>query len=140
MNLRWLFVLAVLVIAPALFPHIAYGQTNNPSSVEFESPDHNVAEVNGYELDILVCSNPPTCTNQSFIQTIQIAKSNVTQIGTNPATNAPIYSASLNLQPIKFGSYVGVMRTVAGAVKSVNSDASSVFVRVPGPPSKPAFK
>lgn len=46
-------------------------------------------------------------------------------------------SVKVNVQPIAFDTYRFVMRAVAGPVKSVQSEPSDDFERVPGPPSKP---
>lgn len=130
---RFLLTACLLII---LFPSFAKAQAvTNPSAVEFTSADHTDPAVTGYELDLKVCTSPTACT--SVIQTINISKANVTSVtGTNPQ----VYRAAINVQPITFGSYVGVMRTVAGTIKSADSTPSDPFNRVPGPPSKPVFK
>jgi len=131
---RFGFLLALLCLIA--IPRTLYGQTvTNPSAVEFNSPDHTSTDVTGYELDLKVCTAPGVCG--TVIQTITIPKSSVTVVtGTSPV----VYHASINVQPITFGSYVGVMRTVAGTVKSADSVPSDPFNRAPGPPSKPTFK
>lgn len=126
----------IVITFSLLFVGKTLAQTaNNPTAVEFQSPDHSDPAVTGYELDLKACTSPTTCTN--VIQTITISKANVTLVtGTNPQ----VYRATINVQPITFGSYVGVMRTVAGTIKSSDSAPSDTFNRVPGAPSKPAFK
>jgi hypothetical protein len=56
----------------------------------------------------------------------------------DPATK--LVRASLNVQPIAFGSYYATLVAVAGTVKSDPSPASNIFERVPGAPSKPTIK
>lgn len=134
-RLRPAFLFIITATTLLLINSTAAAAQTNPGTVEFTSADHAAVEVTGYELDIRFCSTPTTCT--SVIQTITIAKSAVTPIA---STNPQQYRASINVQPITFGSYAGVMRTVAGAIKSADSVPSDIFVRAPGPPSKPVFK
>lgn len=126
------FILTAAAIV--LFAAIVSAQTvTNPTIVEFESPDH--ALIDSYELDLKLCVTGNICTN--VLQTLTISKASVTPItGTNPQQ----YRATINVQPISFGTYAGAMRAVAGAVKSTNSPDSNTFVRAPGSPSKPTFK
>lgn len=96
----------------------------NPTAIEFSSPDH--AQLSGYEVDIRLDSD------DSLVQTLNIAPPDPLPSGTIRLT--------LNVQPVKFGSYHFVVRAIAGGLESDNSPASDRWDRVPGPPSKPVVK
>lgn len=115
------------VIGLLLTANYSYSQTvNNPTAVEFTSPDHNVAETTGYEIDIVQGS--------TVVQTLTVAKANTTVL-----SNGDIH-VNVSVQPIKFGTYTVVVRTIAGSLKSSNSLASDPWNRVPGAPGKPIVK
>ncbi len=95
----------------------------NPSEVSFVCPDH--AQDSGHEVDIINAGGV-------VIQTIQG--------GDPPADANGIVTIPLNLQPVAFGAYTIRVRATASLVKSTDSDASNIWERVPGAPSKPVVK
>jgi hypothetical protein len=96
----------------------------NPRAVLFDSPDHNLPELTGYEVDILSPAG-------AVVQTISVAKAATTLVGTDVRVD-------INVQPVTFGTYTVVVRAVAsGGVKSPNSLPSDAWERSPGPPGKP---
>lgn len=104
----------------------AQALVKNPTAITFTSVDHTHAEVTGYEVDIVRAG--------VVVQTLNVAKSATTVL-----PNGDIRVA-VNVQPISFGTYTFVARTVAGAVKSVNSTPSDTWERAPGAPSKPGVQ
>lgn len=117
----------VLVLAALLVPASAFAQstpTKNPTTVQFVvSTDH--AQVTSYELDLVRASD------DAVVQTLSLGKP------TPDATSTA--QVTINVQPIAFGTYYGVMRAVAGTAKSTNSAPSNQFERAPGAPSKVVF-
>lgn len=118
---------------------ISSAQTvQNPRAVEFDTADHDA--FTGYKVDIVAL---PSTT---VIQTIAIDKASaqscaVVTCESASAEGLPRYRAALNLQPIAFGSYYGVIRGVMpDGTETPNSDASGSFVRAPGRPSALTFK
>ena len=106
-----------------------FGQTpRNPTAIAFTSVDHDLAAVTGYEVDIVRSSDNVT------VQTLNVAKSTTTKLPTGEIR------VTLNVQPIAFGQYRVVVRTVAGTLESDNSLPSDMWERVPGAPSKPAVQ
>lgn len=126
--------LCLVCVVGLLVPSLAQAQNpKNPTIIEFSSIDHASGAVTGYEADI----QTPT---GGVVQTLTIAKSAVSVVSGTLGDPAAVYRVSINVQPITFGSYITVMRTVAGAAKSDNSLPSNPWDRVPGPPGKPAVK
>lgn len=118
-----LMVLLVLFGAAA-----AQAQTppvKNPRGVQFTSVDHNNASTTGYELDIKAEATG------TVIQTLAVTKANTIVL-----PNGDI-QINVNVQPIAFGDYRFVARTVAGTIKSADSVPSDVWTRAPGAPGKP---
>lgn len=112
----------------ALLSITAFAQVpaiKNPSAIIFTSADHDNAAVTGYEIDIL------NGTTNALVQTLNIAKTATTKLPTGEIR------VNVNVQPVAFGSYTFVARTIAGAIESVNSVESDLWERVPGAPSKP---
>jgi hypothetical protein len=118
----------VMLAAFAFAAPAAAQNVKNPTLVEFTSVDHDNPELTGYELDILRSDN-------TVLQTLSVPKSSTTK---NASTQ--VVSFTINVQPIAFGTYVGTVRAVAGAIKSDSSTPSNAFDRSPGAPSKPAIK
>lgn len=100
----------------------------NPTQVEFTSADHANAAVTGYELDIVRKSD------NVVIQTLDLGKPASVGTGTD---GHPLVRTTINVQPINFGLYYSLARTVAGVVESSNSLPSNDWERVPGAPSRP---
>ena len=117
-------------VALFLFVGVAQAQVppvKNPTAISFNSVDHNVATVTGYEVDIL--------NGTTVIQTINVPKADTTVLV------GGAIRVTLNVQPITFGTnYRFVVRTVAGTIESVDSTPSDVWERVPGQPSKPVVQ
>ena len=116
----------VAVLAFVLFAGVASAQTvHNPTMVEFTpSPDHAV--ITSYELDLVRASD------NAVIQTLNVGK---------PAVDADgKCRASVNVQPVTFGTYYAKMRSVASGVVGLDSPNSENWVRSPGAPSKPVVK
>lgn len=90
----------------------------NPNIAQWTSPDHNLATA--YEIDII------DTINNSVIQTITISNVPVIPLNTNGEVETKI-----NVQPIKFGTYIAKVRVVFGAVKSEDSPPSNVWERTP---------
>lgn len=118
----------IAILATATFVLAQIPPVKNPTAVSFTSVDHANAAVTGYEVDIVVNS-----TN-AVLQTIAVAKSATTVL-----TNGDI-RIGLNVQPIAFGTYRIVVRTIAGTVRSSDSVSSDPFERSPGAPSKPVVQ
>lgn len=93
----------------------------NPTGIEFDSIDHNLAT--SYEWDI---RTEPGNVN---VQTLTF--SNNPPI---PLVNGKVV-IKINVQPISFGRYRFVGRTVVNSVKSDDSMSSDVWERAPGAPS-----
>jgi hypothetical protein len=95
----------------------------NPRIVEFTCPDHDRDDQ--HELDIRDASG-------KVIQTLLLG---------DPAAVSGVVSATINVQPIAFGTgYTVVVRAVAGTAKSDNSTASNAFDRVPGTPANTVIR
>ena len=108
--------LLAVVAAPFQTP------VKNPTSVTITCPDHN--QDTGHEIDIVSAG--------IVVQTIQ---------GGDPAPNTDgSVTFTMNVQPIKFGSYTTVVRATSGTIKSDNSPASDAWDRSPGAPGKPIVK
>jgi hypothetical protein len=90
----------------------------NPRNIEFTCPDHDRDDQ--HELDIVRASDGET------IQTIQL--------GDPPAGADGIVRATINVQPVAFGTYFGRVRVLAAGVRSENSPDSNQFQRTPGAP------
>lgn len=101
----------------------------NPTAIEFTSVDHGNG-LSGYEIDIV------RVADGSVLQTLTVAAGQVPQAPTTDCP-APCIRVTLNVQPIAFGVYRGVVRAVSGALKSPSSVPSDNFERVPGRPGKP---
>ena len=123
----------VIVLAVLLMPAFASAQSRNPRAVEFGSLDHNLPEVTGYEVDIIRVSDG------AVVQTLQIGKATTTVVGSElcDGVACPSVRASVNVQPVAFGMYRMVARTVAGTIESVDSNPTADWLRAPGPPSAP---
>ena len=104
---------------------VAQTPVKNPTVLTFTSPDHDNTLVTGYELDIV------NSTTLAVVQTLNVPKSSTTKL-----PNGDI-RIGLNVQPVNFGSYKIIARTVTATVKSDNSVPSDTWERAPGPPSKP---
>lgn len=114
---------ARVLLLVLLLPALASAQTapvKNPTKAIFTSPD--AASVTGYEVDII----GPTGT---VVQTLTFP-------ATAPDANGDV-TLTLNVQPVAFGVYTAVVRAVSAGLKSVNSEPSNTWERVPGQPSKP---
>lgn len=118
----------LIVAALLLVASPASAQVINPQAIAFESPDHASPEVTGYEIDIVNGAG-------GLAQTLTIAKSATTVTGTT--AQGPTVQVVVNVQPVKFGAYTFRVRAIAGAVHSLDSDASETWARSPGQPSKP---
>lgn len=122
-TLRFVLIVAALLALPAA-AHAQSTTTKNPTTVQFVvSTDH--ATVTSYELDLVRASD------NAVVQTLNLGKPSP------DATNTA--QVTINVQPIAFGTYYGVMRSVAGSLKSANSAPSNQFERAPGAPSKVVF-
>jgi hypothetical protein len=123
-NLCLNLCLAVVLMLLGATAATAQTAVKNPTLVTFTvSADH--ALVASYELDIVRVSD------NAVVQTLNVGK---------PAPDATgTASVSINVQPIAFGGYYGVMRAVASGFSSPNSAASNAFERTPGSPSRVAF-
>jgi hypothetical protein len=122
------FLLSVIITALiwVLLPSLVSAQTpvKNPTLVIVPAcPDHD--QDTGHEIEIL---------------TPQGSSVQVLQVGDPPREPNGEVRFQVNVQPIKFGQYVVVVRATAGAVKSDNSPPSDAWERVPGAPSKPAVQ
>lgn len=120
----------VLALGLVLAASTAYAQTppvKNPTAIQFTSADHNLTAVTGYEVDIVR-------SDAVVLQTLQVAKTSTTTLP-DGSIRVP-----LNVQPIAFGTYTVVVRTVAGAIKSDSSVPSDPWERVPGRPGKPTVQ
>lgn len=114
-------VLTLWCAVPVWSGQSASSPPRNITAVTFECPDHD--RDTGHEVDIVRVSDGVV------IQTIQ---------GGDPAADANgDVTIKLNVQPVAFGAYRVVVRAMAGALRSVNSEASEVWERVPGAPLKP---
>ena len=104
----------------------------NPGLVVFTpSPDHAV--ITSYKVEIINAAG-------AVLQTLDIGKPApcVTACPTGVAVGEA--SAAINVQPITFGTYTVVMRSVAGGITGPPSPASDAWERAPGAPSKPKVK
>lgn len=102
----------------------AAGPVRNPTGVTFTCPDHALDD--GHEVDIV------DSVTGVVLQTIQ---------GGDPAADAQgIVTVQLNVQPVKFGTYVFIVRAKAGTNMSPNSPPSEVWMRSPGAPGVPVAK
>lgn len=122
------------LVAFLLVSTAAYAQTvRNPTAAEFNSPDHGNPAVTSYEFDI-------STSTGGVVQTITVPKASVVLVSGELGAVGALYRININVQPVAFGTYVSVMRTVAGAIKSEDSSVSNVWERSPGAPSKPVLK
>lgn len=119
-------ILAIVAVLALASSAAAQTTIKNPTAIAFTSADHDNPAVTGYEVDIITTTATPT-----VVQTIAIAKASTTKLATGEI------KVTLNVQPIAFGSYRFVARTVAGTLKSDNSVPSDTWDRAPGAPSKP---
>jgi len=121
---------ALLVCVLALCAVTTSAQTpvKNPTAIWFNSADHDLAAVTGYEVDFL------NATTSAVVQTVSVAKASTTKQADGSIR------VTMNVQPVAFGTYRFVARTVAGAIKSDNSLATEVWERSPGAPSKPTVQ
>lgn len=96
----------------------------NPVGITFTpSPDHAI--LTSYEADILA-------TTGAVVQTLSLGK---------PVPDAQnVISVNLNVQPITFGTYTIVVRSLAGALTGPPSLPTDPWERVPGAPSKPVVR
>lgn len=116
---------ALLVLL--LVPTFAFAQTppvKNPTGLAFTSPDHSNPAVSAYEIDFMRQDN-------TVLQTVTVPKAQTTL---NAAQEVVV---TVNVQPVAFGFYTFVARTIAGTAKSLNSPNSDPWERAPGAPSKP---
>ena len=94
-------------------------EVSNPTGVCFQVPaDH--PNIDNYVLDIIDDQG-------GLVNTIDLGKP-------APDGNGWVYYNQLNVMPQSFGSYTSFVRSVAGGVSSVNSNESSIWDRIPGPP------
>jgi len=118
--------LHTLLLATALFaqtPPPPAPVVKNPTLVTFTCADHD--RDTQHELDIINVDG-------AVVQTLLI--------GDPPADADGVVHATINVQPVAFGSYTVKVRAVAGDLKSDDSVASAVWQRVPGAPSKPSVR
>jgi hypothetical protein len=109
----------------------AQAQIRNPRAVQFACPDHD--QDTGHELDILDSTG-------KVIQTLELGDPAASGTGTLPdGTPAPLVTATINVQPVAFGTYTAVVRAVFGTAKSDPSQPSDPWVRAPGRPDKPTL-
>jgi len=97
----------------------------NPASIQFTSPDH--ALLTDYQIDFVTAAG-------AVIQTLTVPVAQVTVLPTGEILIA------LNVQPVAFGTYTFVVRSVAGPDISENSEPSEPWQRVPGAPSQIVVK
>jgi hypothetical protein len=95
----------------------------NPRNVEFTCSDH--ATDTAHELDIINASG-------AVIQTLQL--------GDPPMGTDNIVRATINVQPIAFGTYTAKVRALVGTSKSEDSLPSNPFERAPGTPGSVIVK
>ena len=118
-----LLALARLLLAPVS----AVAQTEppkNPNTVIFTcSADH--AQHTGHELDI--------------VDQVTAATIATLPLGNGPLNADGDFQASINVQPIIFGFYIGYARAIGDGRSSVRSTPSNAFERAPGSPNKPRF-
>lgn len=130
MKRYWLISLFVLAL-----PAFAQAQTapvQNPGMVIFTpSPDH--ASITSYKLDLVNAQG-------AVIQTLDVGKPAPCTASCPTGVAVGEAFANINVQPIAFGSYTAVMRSVAGSVTGPPSPASDVWERAPGAPSKPKVR
>ena len=93
----------------------------NPSGIAF-TPSSDHANITAYEAEIR------TSPGGAVIQTLNLGKP-------GPNTQGEIVVA-MNAQPIAFGSYVIVVRSIAGTVRGPVSTPTDIWERAPGAPSK----
>jgi hypothetical protein len=92
----------------------------NPRAVIFQCPDH--AKDTGHEIDIINAAGV-------VVQTITAG---------DPAEDAAgDVEIGFNVQPMGFGSYTVKVRATFGAMRSLDSEPSVVWERVPGKPGAP---
>lgn len=88
----------------------------NPRQVAFTCPDHALDDQ--HEMDIVRTSDGVV------IQTLQL--------GDPPMNEQGEVVASINVQPVTFGTYVVRVRVIAGTLRSIDSTDSNQWVRAPG--------
>jgi hypothetical protein len=106
---------AATILALAL---LQTGNVKNPRTIEFVCADH--ATDDQHEVDIVRNSDGVV------IQTVLLG---------DPVAVSGVVTATINVQPVAFGTYFVRVRAVAGALKSEDSVSSNLFDRVPGAPS-----
>lgn len=94
----------------------------NPTSVSFD-PGADYDTIASFRLDILN-------TGGSVVRSIDLGK---------PPLVSGRCSAGVNVRPLEFGTYSGVVVAIAAGVESDPSDPSAPFLRAPGKPGQPAF-
>lgn len=130
MKRYWLIGLFALAFATPAAAQSAPIQ--NPGTVIFTpSPDH--ATITSYKVELVNSSG-------TVIQTLDIGKPAPCTASCPVGVAVGEAFAAINVQPITFGSYTAVMRSVAGAVVGPPSPASDIWERAPGAPSKPKMK
>lgn len=119
------YLMAVLCVFVLMAAPVAAQNVPNPTAYEFEpSADH--AAIDSYELGVY------TAVSDILIATLVIGKPTVDADGK--------CRGSLNVQPIKFGTYVAKVRAKAAEVFSPWSDPSNLWDREPGKPGKIVIK
>ncbi len=117
------FIMAVAFVLAATV-QVQAQTAKNPKWLAFTSVEHNNVEVTGYEVDVVRASD------NVVIATLTYAKD---QTAVNGAGEVMV---EVKVQPVAFGTYYFVARTVAGALKSDNSTPSAIWERSPGSPDK----
>ena len=126
--MRWNLITSLVVLATVLVVATPVAAqvppVKNPTGIAFTpSPDH--AALTSYEADIRSSAG-------TVVQTISLGK---------PAPNASgEIVVTLNVQPIAFGTYTIVVRSLAGSLSGPPSVPSDAWERVPGAPSKPTMR
>jgi len=96
----------------------AQGPPKNPRQIAFFCPDHDRDDQ--HEVDIVRVSDGVV------IQTLLV--------GDPPLTGTEVV-VDVNVAPVAYGQYRFVVRAVAGALRSNDSNPSEVWERTPGRPS-----
>lgn len=104
----------------------------NPSLIVFTpSPDH--ATISSYQVVILDAKD-------AAVQTLDIGKPNPCSASCPAGVAVGEASAAINVQPVAFGRYTVVMKSVGGGITGPASPPSDVWERAPGSPSKPKVR
>src|SRR5262245_11373301 len=108
-------IISIIVALAIAAPSSAQTPVRNPTLLLFEYAEHTADYLTGYEVDVR------NATTGAVIQTIAVAKAD-TKFDQTTTT----VTVTLNLQPVKFGTYTCVVRAVAnnGTDKSDNSNAT----------------